>query len=88
MLTGRQDLGPLMTISARTGWYFRVLNTGAAPTRGALTRTTTDAASPSVREAFIARYHPRTPAAIIDRVLAAPALAQSWRAQVIRRRKA
>jgi MOSC domain-containing protein YiiM len=88
MFTGRQDLGPLMTISARTGWYFRVLHTGVAPTRGTLTRTATDETMPSVREAFIARYHPRTPAAIIDKVLAAPALARSWRAQVIRRRRA
>jgi MOSC domain-containing protein YiiM len=87
MFTGRPDLGPLMTISARTGWYFRVLYTGAAPTRGMLTRITTDAAMPSVREAFIARYHPSTPAAIIDKVLAAPALAQSWRAQVLKRRR-
>jgi MOSC domain-containing protein YiiM len=88
LFTGRQDLGPLMTASGRTGWYFRVLKTGSAPTRGTLTRTLTDEASPSVREAFMARYHPRTPAAIIDKVLAAPALALSWRAQVIRRRKA
>ena len=35
MLTGREDMGARMTVSARTGWYVRVLETGEAPTTGA-----------------------------------------------------
>ena len=48
MHSGRADFGARMTVSARTGWYFRVLETGRAPVRGPLTRVVTQAASPSV----------------------------------------
>lgn len=88
MYSGRADLAARMTVSARTGWYFRVLETGRAPTHGALSRTATDAAMPSVREAFIARLHPRQPRELIERVIAAPALARSWRAGLMRNLRA
>ena len=61
MLTGRQDLATRMTVSGRTGWYFRVIEPGVAPTSGRLERTSTNEAMPTVREAFMALFHPRIP---------------------------
>lgn len=88
LLTGREDMGARMTVSARTGWYFRVLQTGEAPIMGTLTRTTTDAVWPSVHDAFVALYHPRVRSDVIDRTLAAPALARSWRGGILKRLRA
>lgn len=88
MLTGREDMGARMTVSGRTGWYFRVLETGAAPVRGALTRTATNEAMPSVREAFVAVYHPRVRSDVIEKVLAAPALSRAWRGGLLKRLRA
>lgn len=82
MLTLRQDLGTRMTVSARTGWYFRVLRTGIAPAQGSLARTHTDELAPTIRDAFAAAYHPRVGRDLIDRVLSAPALSQAWREAV------
>jgi MOSC domain-containing protein YiiM len=85
MLTGREDLGARMTVSARSGWYFRVLETGSASTSGRLERLATDEKAPSVREAFTALFHPRIAAEVVERTLAAPALAEVWRRGIIRR---
>jgi MOSC domain-containing protein YiiM len=87
MLTGRQDMAARMTVSGRTGWYYRVLKTGAAPTSGSLTRVSTDEAMPTVRQAFMAMFHPRIEEAIIDRVLSAAPLAKDWRAGIRRRHR-
>ena len=84
MLTGREDMGARMTVSARTGWYVRVLETGEAPTTGRIVRTQTDDAMPTVRDAFVACYHPRVRSDVIERVLAAPMLSHAWRGVVKR----
>jgi len=88
MLTGREDLGARMTVSGRTGWYVRVLETGDAPTHGMLTRIATQEAMPTVHEAFVAIYHPRVRSDVIEKVLAAPALSGAWRDGLLRRLKA
>lgn len=88
MMTGREDLGSRMIVSARTGWYLRVVQTGEAPTRLPLTRTHTDDTMPTVRDAFVALYHPRARTDVLERVLAAPALARSWRGEIVKRRRA
>jgi MOSC domain-containing protein YiiM len=88
LLTGREDLGPRMTISGRTGWYFRVLQTGEAPTQAKLLRTHTSDAMPTVYEAFVAVYHPRVTGTVIDKVLAAPSLSPAWRDGVLKRLRA
>lgn len=88
MLTGREDMAARMTRSARTGWYVRVLRTGEAPTRGPIVRTRTDEAMPTVRDAFVAVYHPRVKSDVIERVLAAPALSRDWRLGLIKRLRA
>ena len=87
MLTARQDMAARMTTSGRTGWYYRVLKMGTAPTAGSLTRISTDAAMPTVREAFIAMFQPRVDDAIVEKVLATAALARQWRAGVRQRRR-
>lgn len=79
MFTGREDLPARMTVSTRTGWYFRVLQPGSAPLKGTLARLHTRENQPSVREAFIAVYHPRVMSDVAEKVLAAPALSGAWR---------
>jgi MOSC domain-containing protein YiiM len=88
MLTARQDMAARMTVSARTGWYVRVLQTGDAPTSGTLTRTHTDEAMPTVRDAFVAVYHPRVRSDVVERVLSAPKLSPDWRRGILRRLRA
>jgi len=88
MLTGRDDMAGRMTVSARTGWYFRVVQTGVAPTQGELRRIATDDTQPSVQEAFAAVYHPRVRSDVIDKVMAAPALSRDWRGGLLKRLKA
>jgi MOSC domain-containing protein YiiM len=88
MLTGRDDMGQRMTTSARTGWYFRVAQTGEASTKATLVRTHTNDTMPTVRETFIAAYHPRVTSDVIERVLAAPALSPAWRTGVLKRLRA
>jgi MOSC domain-containing protein YiiM len=85
MLTGREDMPGRMTVSARTGWYFRVLETGSASTHGQLVRMASDEQAPSVRDAFMALFHPRVAAEVVERTLAAPALAEVWRRGIVRR---
>jgi MOSC domain-containing protein YiiM len=88
LLTGREDLGTRMTVSGRTGWYCRVLEPGEAPTSGALVRTRTHEAMPTVHEAFTAVYHPRVMSDVIDKVRTAPALSAAWRNGVLKRLRA
>ena len=88
LLTGREDLGTRMVASARTGWYFRVLETGSAPTTGTLQRLSTSAAAPSVRDSFVALFHPRVASDVIERTLAAPALSGVWRRGILKRLQA
>src|SRR5262245_19236313 len=79
LLTGREDMIARMMVGARTGWYFRVLKEGVAPTSGVLHRTATDETMPTIHEAFVAVYHPRVRSDIIEKVLVAPALSFAWR---------
>lgn len=54
--SARSDASALMTLSARCGWYFRVLAEGSAPiANGCLVRTSAGA-GPTVREAFQAAF--------------------------------
>jgi MOSC domain-containing protein YiiM len=87
MLTRREDMATRMTVSAHTGWYFRVTTPGEAPTRGKLMRTFTEEAGPTVREAFTALYHPRASADVVERALACSALARTWHAEIRERHR-
>ena len=85
MHTGREDAPQLMTLSARCGWYLRVIEKGDAPVRGGKIERILESGGPSVRDAFVAALHPRVPRELCLRVHDAPALAQSWRGAVARR---
>ena len=80
-LHARDDIPARMTISARCGWYFRVVETGFAPTRGELIREH-DTGGPSVREAFVAALHPHTPEASRLRVREAVDLSPAWKRNI------
>lgn len=88
MLTGRDDMAARMTVSGRTGWYCRVLETGTAPVRGTLARVSTNPIMPSVHDAFVAVYHPRVRSDTVEKVIGAPALSGAWREGLIRRLRA
>jgi MOSC domain-containing protein YiiM len=80
----RADTPSIMTISARSGWYLRVTREGEAKPHGTLTRIHASG-GPSVREAFVAVYHPGVPEAVRRAVFEAPELAENWRSAVARR---
>jgi MOSC domain-containing protein YiiM len=80
----REDAPMRMTVSARCGWYCRVVIEGQAPVSGEIARVH-ESASPNVRDAFVALYHPRVPRALLEAVHAAPALAESWKSAVGKR---
>ncbi|HEY2444222.1 MAG TPA: MOSC domain-containing protein [Rhizomicrobium sp.] len=76
---GRSDVAQTMTLSGRTGWYFRVLQEGDAPTRGATASCIFTSGGPSVRDAVFARHDRGLPLLLRQYVHDAPALAESWR---------
>lgn len=84
LLTGRAEAPAQMTQSGYCGWYVRVLREGAAPVSGAMVRTRTDAAAPTVREAFLVKTRNDMPLARLHEIAAYPALAQSWRESLMR----
>lgn len=85
MHSGREDAPQLMTLSARCGWYLRVMDEGAAPARDAEMERIHESAGPTVRDAFVAAFHPQVPRELCLRVHDAPALAAPWRGAVARR---
>ena len=76
--SGRNDVSPLMMLSARCGWYFRVVETGMAPVKDARLIRVFESRGPSVREMFLARSDPRTDAQTRLRLSATPALSPVW----------
>ncbi len=82
----KHENGPLMmTMSARCGWYFRVIGEGDAPVAGGMLERVTQSGGPTVREAFVAAMHPRSERDLRQRVHDTQALAQAWRAAVAKR---
>ena len=84
MHAGRAEAPQVMTVSARCGWYFRVIEEGEAPVAGTLVRECTSD-SPSVRDAFIAALHPNVAEESRIRVCKIPTLSSAWRDAVMRR---
>ncbi len=82
--TGRSDTPALMTVSARGGFYRRVIAEGEAPLGAALVRAEAGG-GPSVREAFAAALHPRIATEEMRRVQQSPVLAEAWRNMIARR---
>lgn len=80
--TQRADAAQLMTLSGRCGFYLRVTKEGFAPVEGAALWRSFASGGVNVREAFFAGLQPRAERDSLRRVLAAPALAENWRAAV------
>jgi MOSC domain-containing protein YiiM len=77
-LYARADIPGQMTLSARTGWYLRVVEEGEAAVNGVMTRVF-ESHGPSVRDTFIAAFHRGASLETLRRIHAVPALARSWR---------
>jgi len=84
LATERPRIAKSFIAKGRTGWYFRVLRPGEVPVAGPITIVERDPAAVTVLDAHRAlvidptREH-------IERVLAVPALAASWRAALTKR---
>jgi MOSC domain-containing protein YiiM len=78
---GVADMAARLRRSGRTGWYFRIVEPGPVPVAGPLVLVSSDPGGVTVHEAHRAAL-PGADPALVTRVLAAPALAAEWRAQV------
>jgi len=76
---GRSDAPQLMTLSARCGWYLRVITPGDAPVRESGLERVSQSGGPTVREAFVALFDRRAAVELRRRVHDWPALAEAWR---------
>ena len=79
MHTARPDAPQIMTLSARCGWYLRVISEGAAPSRDAAMERIAECAGPTVRETFAALFDPRSSTDQRRRIHDTAALAEAWR---------
>jgi MOSC domain-containing protein YiiM len=85
--TGRKDIGPRMLATGRSGWYLRVVEPGPVPTTGPMTLVDRPDGAPTLRETFGIMFDEGYgDAGTLDRVLASPALADSWRVSLAARR--
>jgi MOSC domain-containing protein YiiM len=85
MLRGRDDIGPRFRASGRTGWYLRVLEPGEVPGSGPIELAQRDPAGVSVLDAHLAMLDRHTSSERLREVAAHPALAEQWRASILRR---
>jgi MOSC domain-containing protein YiiM len=75
---GRDDMVQLVKDSGHSGFYFRVLEEGMVEKGNELVPRGKDARGVSVFFANRIRYHERSNRAGIEKVLAVPALSESW----------
>lgn len=83
--TDRPELPAAMTMSGLCGWYFRVLQTGNAPSGGCLQRIHEAENAASIREAFTAVFAKQPDLALLQRVQSSPAVSLAWRHQIDKR---
>lgn len=76
---GRTDMVKLVVDSGRTGFYFKVLEGGTVEPGSAMTIRKRDPRKVSISFANRIFHHDRTNLEGIERVLAVPALSESWR---------
>ena len=81
--TGRPDVGALMTVSGRCGWYLRVLAEGEAPTRNAVLTRIATGSGPHLRDVFHAAFDRRLAPELRRSIAATPALSDAWRARLV-----
>lgn len=85
MLWGRDDIGPRLRASGRTGWYLRVLEPGEVPVGGPIELAERDRAGVTVHDAHLAMLDRRMPPERLRDVAGHPALAKQWQAPLLRR---
>jgi MOSC domain-containing protein YiiM len=83
--TGRPDVPQAMTVFARCGWYYRVVEEGRAPATDTKISRIAAHGGPSVRDTFRALFDPRMADAAKRRVLDCADLAESWRRPLVRK---
>jgi len=76
--TGREDAGALMTLSGRTGWYFRVLTPGTAPVKLGLVRVESGS-GPNIRELYLAAWDRQLSSERRAELAQIPRLSEAWR---------
>jgi MOSC domain-containing protein YiiM len=85
---GRKDVGPRMTATGRCGWYLRVIEPGTVPTGGELVLHDRPLGAPTVAETFRALFDPGGHEdGVVAKVVASPALAESWRSGILARQE-
>ncbi len=82
--TGMPDAAARMTVSGKCGWYFRVIQQGAAPASGSLERISTGAGA-NVHDTFMAAMDRRYSAETRRQIASEPTLAPEWRDMLIPR---
>jgi MOSC domain-containing protein YiiM len=75
----RPDVPQIMTLSARCGWYFRVVAEGSGAVENARLVPISGIGGPAVRDAFVALFDRRASRELCERVRDVPQLAVSWR---------
>ncbi|MBV9991720.1 MAG: MOSC domain-containing protein [Alphaproteobacteria bacterium] len=79
MHAGRAEAPQIMTVSARCGWYLRVIEEGDAPSRDAALERVRESGAPSVRDVFRALFGRHADETTLSRICDVPELAESWR---------
>jgi len=79
MHSGIKGLMTMLIKSGRSGWYFRVLEPGIAPTSGEIEIVERDPLGISVHDAFNARRDPKLDPGEYARIMAHPKLAPAWK---------
>ena len=83
LATGHPEFAKIMLRHGWTGWYFRVLTPGEAPVRGPISVSERGRDEITVFDAHAAMM-PNADRGLVERVIAAPALAKNWRSSLIR----
>jgi len=83
--SNRADVPQAMTLSARCGWYLRVIAEGEAPTRGATLARIAVGNGPTVRESFVALFSRSTDREALRRIHETPALSDAWKLSIERK---
>ena len=85
MLRARDDIGPRVRASGRTGWYLRVLEPGEVPAGGPIEVIQRDQTGVSVHDAHLAMLDRHMSPERLREVAEHPALAEQWRGPLLRR---
>ena len=83
--TKRPDVPQAMTLSARCGWYLRVISGGVLPVRRATLARIATRGGPSVRETFAALFSRSPDGEALRRIHDAPGLSEGWRHSINRK---